>query len=387
MRKEFFAFIRPTDQEIKEVWKSCIFTFDANILLNFYRYTNETTSVFFQLLDKLIGKIQITHQACDEYFENRLNVISEQEHAYSEVKDALERNVEEPLMNARKHPHINDHLLNELTATTKKVKEELDLRSQEYAKKISNDDILERILKIFNSKVGKVFDEERLLKIYQEGEKRYNENIPPGFKDKKKGGIRQFGDLVLWHQMIELSKEHKSDLIFITDDEKDDWLHIHNGKTIGALPALQNEFFKLTGKKIYLYTASRFIEKAGEYLNADVAKQAIEEVRNLQEEKKLDSFSSFLADEEIDFYLLQAIHELENENGWADLAVLGFHLLKYTPINYKKLGFQSLRQFIESRNLFETKAIQKSPSAKAVDAVFVKRKPLQSLNLDIPNGN
>jgi len=385
MKNHFFAFIKPSEQEFRDLWNTCVFSFDANILLNFYRYKSETTNTFFDLLENLSDRVKLTHQAATEYFENRLDVISEQEKAYSEVRDAIQKQIEEPLQNQRKHPHISPELYQELTSATEKVKNELEERSQEYSQRISEDDILDKIIAIFDEKIGAAFSEERLDEIYIEGDKRYSENIPPGFKDKQKGGVRQYGDLVLWYQMIEISKSENNDIIFITDDEKEDWLYIHKGKTISPLPALQNEFFALTGKKFYIYTAYRFIEFASKFLQKDVSEEAIEEVKNLQEESNSPLLSeqeeynvtyeeTRLNDDLIDGYLTTAIRRVENENGWAELAPLGVYLIRNTPIDYRRLGFQSLRRFIESRGLFEVKALQKSPNAKAVDTAFVRLK-------------
>jgi hypothetical protein len=379
MKKDFFSYIKPSEDEFRELWNTSVFSFDANILLNFYRYKNETTNDFFELLKKLKDRIIITYQASSEYFDNRLDVISEQEKAYSEVRDAIQKQIEEPLQHQRKHPHINSDLLDEFTKVASNVKDELNNRSEEYSQRISNDDILDRIVTVFDSKVGKPFDDERLEQIYHEGDKRYNENVPPGFKDKQKGGTRQFGDLVLWYQLMEISKEQSKDLIFITDDEKEDWLYLHKGKIISPLPALQKEFNIVTGRKFYLYSAYRFIEFAGKYLNTEVKEETIEEVKNLQEESNVivatdNPVDELLTDEMIDNYLATAIRAVEDESGWADLAPLGVYLIKYTPINYRQYGFLSLRRFIESREMFETKVIQKSPNARAVDTALVRLK-------------
>lgn len=387
MKDKFFAFIKPKEQEFEELWKSCIFTFDANILLNFYRYKSETTNTFFDLLDNFSDRVMLTYQAGTEYFENRLDVISEQEKAYSEVRVSIEKHVEDPLQSQKKHPHISPELYAELAAVTEKVKNELDKRSKEYSQRISQDDILDKIISIFQGKISEAFPDERLDEIYIEGDKRYSENIPPGFKDQNKGGIRRFGDLVLWYQMIEIAKEKETDLIFITDDEKEDWLYIHKGKTISPLPALQYEFFNLTGRKFYIYTAYRFIEYASKLLQKAVSEEAIEEVKNFQEESKIATAleekdhdftheADGLLDEEIDYYLTTAIKSVENESGWAELAPLGLYLLRRTPIDYRKLGFQSLRKFIESRDLYEVKALQKSPNAKNVDTIYVRSKEI-----------
>lgn len=238
MKNKFFAFIKPSEEDYKEIWNNCLFTFDANILLNFYRYKNETSNTFFEILEKLKDRIYITYQASSEYFSNRLDVISEQDRAYSEVRDAIKKHIEDPLQNQRKHPYISTELLDEFNGISKKIKEELESRSKDYSHRLSNDEILEKFINIFDNRVSDSYDEQQLNLIYSEGDKRYNENIAPGFKDKNKGGTKQFGDLVLWYQIIDISKDNNSDIVFVTDDEKEDWLYIHKGRTISLLPEL-----------------------------------------------------------------------------------------------------------------------------------------------------
>lgn len=93
MKKDFFAYLRTEEAELKKIWKNSIFTFDANILLNFYRYRAETTSTFFNLLEKVKDRTWLTNQAVQEYFNNRLIVISEQEKAYSDLKEGITKHV------------------------------------------------------------------------------------------------------------------------------------------------------------------------------------------------------------------------------------------------------------------------------------------------------
>ena len=182
MKQDFFAYLRPTETELKNVWKNSVVTFDANILLNFYRYRAETTTTFFSLLDSVKTRSYLTNQAVQEYFNNRLNVISEQEKAYSDLKDSITKNIEDPLNNQRKHPYVGNELLEKFKQISTELKSELDNRSQEYSKRLSNDDILEKIVEIFDKKVGNCFDEKRTNEIYADGDRRYNLDIPPGFK-------------------------------------------------------------------------------------------------------------------------------------------------------------------------------------------------------------
>jgi len=381
MKKDFFAYIRPDEDELTQVWNNAIFTFDANILLNFYRYTSDTTKIFFDLLEKVKDRTWLTHQSVQEYFDNRLTVISEQEKTYSDLKDSIAKSIEEPLNNQRKHPYISQALLAEFKGISSKIKAELDARSQEYSKRLSQDDILNNIIAIFDSKVSSAFDAAKYDEIYKQGQQRYDMNILPGFKDKSKGGSRQYGDLVLWNQIIEIAKNEKKDVIFITDDEKEDCLYIHKGRTIGMLPALQIEFKKLTDKKAFINNAEKFIENIGRVSKTQITKDTIEEVITLREENKLifehfgyDNLDNALGEDEINTHISKGIEYLANDLGWAELAQLGIFLSKNTPVNYRAFGFRSLKNFIESRLIFEIAYERKSPNAKNVDAAYVRIK-------------
>ena len=384
MKKDFFAYIKPTETELKEIWENSTFTFDANILLNFYRYRIETTNTFLSLIEKLNDKVWLTNQSVQEYFNNRLTVISEQEKTYSDLKESITKNVEEPLNNQRKHPYISQELLDEFKVVSNKIKVELDIRSQEYSTKLKDDDILDKLVVLFVDKITECFDDEKLNEIYKDGDKRYNSDIPPGFKDKNKGGTRQFGDLVLWFQIIELAKQIQKDIIFITDDEKEDWLYIHKGRTIGMLPYLQNEFYKQTNQRVYIYNAQKFIEEVSKIYNTNVAEDTIDEIKNLREENKLifEQFAEVFTkpefeDNEINIYIINGIHNLANIDGWAELAQLGLYLVRYTPINYRTFGFISLKKFILSREIFEIKNEQISPYARNVDTAYVRIKAIE----------
>ena len=79
-----------------------------------------------------------------------------------------------------------------------------------------------------------------------------------------------------------------------------------------------------------------------------------------------------LTEQEINQYLSSGIRAIRDEKGWAELASLGLFLIRRTPVNYRALGFPTLRRFIESLPLFEVKVIQKSSYAKKADTAYVR---------------
>jgi hypothetical protein len=63
MRNIFPGYYRPTDEEFYKMWQECIFVFDANVLLNLYRYSPDTRDELLDVLERLKDRIWIPHQA------------------------------------------------------------------------------------------------------------------------------------------------------------------------------------------------------------------------------------------------------------------------------------------------------------------------------------
>ena len=91
------------------MWRLCIFAFDANMLLNIYRYTPETQGKFFAILERLKDRVWIPHQAAYEYFKRREGVIADQLKVYEEVAgklDDLEKLAKQLEEKYRRHPSM-----------------------------------------------------------------------------------------------------------------------------------------------------------------------------------------------------------------------------------------------------------------------------------------
>src|SRR6185437_14851219 len=103
------------------------------------------------------------------------------------------------------------------------------------------DEIRDQITALFEGRVGSRYDEKRLAEIYTLGAKRYEQKIPPGYEDTKKGGTRQYGDLVVWNEILDYGKERKRPVVFVTSDSKEDWWWKQGQFTIGPRPELIQE--------------------------------------------------------------------------------------------------------------------------------------------------
>jgi len=328
VRNTFLGYYRPTEDEFSQLWKKGLFVLDANVLLNIYRYSPSTRQGLINILTKFSDRLWVPYQAAMEYQQRRLDVIEQQSSAYEQIKNSFsttQNKLESDLKLFSKHPFINvDSFIDEIKTSIDEIKRELDSLKKEHPNLFEDDDLRDTITALHDGKVGLPYSKERLEEIYKIGKERYDRNIPPGFQDKNKGGIRQFGDLVLWFQILDQAKSTEKPIIFITDDKKEDWWLKFNGKTLGPHPELIHEMLSEAKVSFYMYQTEQFMEYASKYLHEPVDQEAIDEVQKIREYDD-SSIEEMIREEieyskthpeeakldEIDYALVKALEEMD----------------------------------------------------------------------------
>ncbi|WP_352422383.1 PIN-like domain-containing protein [Proteiniphilum sp.] len=310
MKSKFNEYYKLSEKEIKDHWENDIFCFDANVLLNLYRYSPSTREAFFSLLEKVEDRIWITYQAAFEYQKNRLIVINAQREAYKDIRDTLSKKkgeIEAKLNSFKKHPYLQiTELKRQLESAFDSIGRDLDKLESKHPDYLDKDPVWEKLSILLEGKVGDDFPKEELEKLYKEGKKRYDEKVPPGYMDMKEkqneGNRSLYGDIIVWKQVIEKAKTVGKSIILITDDLKEDWWYKFKGKTISPRPELIKEFKEETSKRINIYQADKFLEMANKNLAQQTKQEAIQEIRNVRLaderdiEKEIKELEMFLED-------------------------------------------------------------------------------------------
>lgn len=287
-RDLFPGHFRPTDDEMKALWDNALFVFDANVLLNFYRYSQSTRESLRRVLLKFRERIWLPFQAAEEFQRNRLGVIAKQTESYEETRKEAEQLLDK-LKTPLRHPFVSDATLRKLESVVGQLKEELIKRQELHEGLIHSDPILVEIAELFDGRVGAEPDQAELTRFTEIAAKRLAAKVPPGYKDKAKDDGRDCGDAVLWLQTLEHAQAVKLPVILVTDDAKEDWWVMVRGKTIGARPELVKEFRQCVGLSFHLYQPSRFLEYAGRFLDEKTDPAVIEEVTRLTRERAVRS--------------------------------------------------------------------------------------------------
>ena len=66
------------EEEIKKFWKSCVFVFDANVLLDLFRLSRKSTDRLLKIMESQKERIWLPYQVAEEYHRNLSATISEQ---------------------------------------------------------------------------------------------------------------------------------------------------------------------------------------------------------------------------------------------------------------------------------------------------------------------
>jgi len=274
MRKALCHWFRITADEERELWSGGIFSFDASVLLNIYAYSTETRNELVRLIENNCKRVRLPHQFALEYARNRSRVIIKQVHNYLKAERVLgdfQRNIE----SKRDHPYLGERALDAL----KEIQADLSEKRKEIEGLIGSDPYADKVLAIFNGRLGPAPSQEELARLHEQAEKRYKEKLPPGYSDLSEKGVPDaYGDFVGWSQLINIAISENTGVVLVIDDQKEDWWLMERDRTIGPRPELIEEFSSRTKQKLWIYTSGNFLRAAKIYAAAEIEDKIIEEV-------------------------------------------------------------------------------------------------------------
>lgn len=294
MKKQFAEYYDLPNERIKEIWDNSLIVFDTNVLLNLYRYNEESRNEFINVIKTYKERLWIPYQVGLEFHRRRETVIRKHISTYKSLGEDVSKRLMDVVTALRnngdytRHPYIKiADIESKLKRCAISIKKSLDEQESKHPDYLKVDSILSAITELFDGCVGNDYAVNELEELYKEGEKRYANQVPPGYcdaknkKDKPKRHL--YGDLIVWKQTITQSKEQKRDVIFITDDHKSDWWDKVEGKH-SPRKELIREFMDCTGHDILIYDSGRFLE----YAKRNKAKVSAKTIREVEKVKETD---------------------------------------------------------------------------------------------------
>lgn len=279
MRNTIKEYLDLTETEKQNLWENATIIFDTNVFLNLYRYTSKTREILFLALDNFKDRLWMPNHIAHEFMKNRSSIIWESNHHYESLHSEAKKFID--LCRSELKLDADDKNLNELKT---QMEEWINIakRKNLLVSKPCEDEILEKLLDLFDGKVGAAFSEEDLKKIELEGKMRYATKTPPGYKDseKQKGDNLNnvYGDLIVWKEILNYASSEKKDIILVTNDQKEDWWETLHNQTLGPRIELKREFIKNTSQKFHMYSMKSFITRFENGRNVKIDRDTIDEI-------------------------------------------------------------------------------------------------------------
>ncbi|EJG1162914.1 hypothetical protein C0P18_RS13480 [Vibrio parahaemolyticus] len=238
-----YEFDRTIDEHHKKIAdivnsKKTLILFDTNILAYLYKLHANARNEFYTWSDSAINddrlflpgwaaseySNRVTTNKLDDYTNKNNNATPDKaKKMYEALYEIASLFVDDDILANSQFTGDRDQFLDGFLSTIKS----LDTYTRAFKTQFKVGDVHNEITKHFSTVVLTSDLTELCAKANREGDTRFEHRLPPGFKDGGKGENR-FGDLIIWYEILNKSKELKANfdhVLFLSNDEKSDWVY------------------------------------------------------------------------------------------------------------------------------------------------------------------
>ncbi|NKX56271.1 DUF4357 domain-containing protein [Arthrobacter mobilis] len=209
---------------------------DANVLLNLYKMDDGASKVWMKAFEALGPRLWVPHQAMVEFWRNRARTAVHPitaNQARNKIISA-QRTIEDEYhkwSSSRGHGDLDAAILEEAISAVQKIIVEIDdfidSRKVRFSVNPNNDEVVNELERILAGKIGSPYPDDEYREQIETAKSRFDNQIPPGYIDAEKGTDKQYGDFLLWRQVLDHAKTLRSKgrlkIVLVTAEKKDDW--------------------------------------------------------------------------------------------------------------------------------------------------------------------
>ncbi|WP_158756523.1 PIN domain-containing protein [Streptomyces sp. NRRL S-475] len=299
--KGFEGYTRRPATEYKSAVRGYLVSVDTNVLLELYRFTPEARNEFLEVLRKLGDRLWVPHQVVREYFDRRVGAVKEHLELYSTIPDALMGHKNKTLDELNRFAKRCSLSSTDRLKLTKPIEEAFESVATEVARRgrefdlslesmIADDHVLSTLAEILDGRTGNPFSEEEESEALNEFGKRVASKRPPGYKDAGKDD-NAHGDYFVWEQLLRHAATTNNNVLFVTNDAKEDWVRKQSGFIVGARPELIAEFTERCQSDFLLTQLGPFLRTAKEELGVAISPSTVAQAENLEASRESKTLS------------------------------------------------------------------------------------------------
>jgi len=229
----FEAYRTPTGEEYRRLLTDGLVVPDTNVLLNLYRYHDQTRDDLLSVLNALGNQLWVPHQVVAEFWGSREAVLKDPR-GTENVTEELQKhgNMAENSLRAwankmglpgRRKDELIEMLSRAFCSVTERVHQYAGDNAERYARDTNEDPVLNKLDLILKGRVGPPLSETDRMEAVKEAERRAKVKVPPWYMDAAKGKGNAAGDYLVWVQILREARRRRTDVLLVTADLKEDW--------------------------------------------------------------------------------------------------------------------------------------------------------------------
>ena len=283
--------------EIKLALQSGMVALDTNVLLNLYRYNDQTVDDLLGVARAAADRLFVPHQVVREFWRNRQSVIASLGSASKDAQGALAKNAtstKDAISRWAKNVAMPETQLRQMCGKVDAFYAELrntvgdDTVTLRAHAPTADDQLLGKLESLFAGRVGNPMTDEDWQSAVDEGERRVENTIPPGYMDvdKLESDLPEgaSGDYLVWKQLLLEGAERRVDLVLVTSDTKEDWWNrTDRGAIVGPRHELIEEYLEASGSRLFLLEPVDLI-KHSSALGVGTRIESVQDIERVRDE-------------------------------------------------------------------------------------------------------
>ncbi|HGY1007972.1 TPA: PIN domain-containing protein [Aeromonas salmonicida] len=249
-------------EPISNIKDEALIILDANVLLLPFTTDVKNVEAIKALYQTLVvtDQIFLPAQAVREYLDNRAKKLAD-------INESLQKKSNQSFSFVGAHPLLGSlEQYQEVLALEAGLKDAIQAYQKQIRETLSavqawgwNDPVSKMYHEVLSDRVLND-DELNLEEISQDLARRNKLKLPPGYKDGGKEQ-NQAGDLLIWHELLNLAIARNKHVIFVSGDEKADWWHQSGRAALYPRFELVDEFREKTdGRSFHILSLSKLLK-------------------------------------------------------------------------------------------------------------------------------
>jgi predicted nucleic acid-binding protein len=287
----FEGYRTPSDEQYRLALTTALVVLDTNVLLNLYRYNDQTRASIIDVIKALGERFWAPHQVLEEFWRNRERALSSPLTEVQQSVDNLEKQldsaketiriwVNRAALTAQEAGAVEQQLTEAFNKAQSLIEELVDSEQVARARNTIHDKVLELLEPVLEGHVGQPMNPADYATTVAEGKRRAAAGEPPGFADARKSEVTSegaAGDYLVWEQVLCEAARRKLDVVFVTGDVKRDWWRFEGSFPRGPHIKLARELTHRCGTQLYMIRPDMLLTYA-DALAVTVGKGSVEDV-------------------------------------------------------------------------------------------------------------